>query len=88
VVEKACANLEIKGLDLYGGTRHSSVIDLRKRHSPEAVKRASGHSYKTNKAFDRYLQITGDEMRPIYKDARPDNALITVSVSDRAKKIE
>jgi len=84
--KKACANLGIEGVDLYGGTRHSSVIDLRKRHSPEAVKRATMHS--TNKAFERYLQITADEVRPIYKDARPDNALITVSVSDRAKKVE
>jgi len=84
--KKACANLGIEGVDLYGGTRHSSVVDLRKRHSPESVKRATMHS--TNKAFERYLQITAGEVRPIYKDARPDNALITVSVSDRAKKVE
>jgi hypothetical protein len=44
--------------------------------------------HTTNKAFERYLQITAGEVRPIYKDARPDNALITVSVSDRAKKVE
>jgi len=86
--KKACTNLGVEGVDLYGGTRHSSVIDLRKRHSPEAVKRASGHSAKTNKAFERYLQVSADEVRPIYKDARPDNGLITPSVSHRAKKIE
>ena len=76
--KKACANLDIAGVDLYGGTKHSSAVDLRKRHSPEAVKRATMHS--TNKAFERYLQLTADELTPIYADARRrklDNGLIT-----------
>jgi hypothetical protein len=72
---KACSNRGIFGVDLYGGTRHSSVIDLRKRHSPEAVRRATMHS--TNKAFKRYLQLTAEEVRPLYADTRPDNSLIT-----------
>ena len=63
----ACGNLGSSGVDLYGGTRHSSAIDLRKRHSPEAIKRATGH---TSKAFDRYLEITGDELRLLYADTR------------------
>ena len=66
--KKACGNLGITGVDLYGGTRHSSAIDLRKRHSPEAVKRATQH--KNNEAFDRYLQVTGDELRELYADTR------------------
>ncbi|MDH3930353.1 MAG: tyrosine-type recombinase/integrase, partial [Deltaproteobacteria bacterium] len=67
--KKACSNLGIEGVDLYGGTRHSTVIYLRELgHSPEAVKRASMHS--TNKAFERYLQVTASEVRSIYADAR------------------
>ena len=58
----------VRKVDLYGGTRHSSAIDLRKRHSPEAVKRATMHG--TNEAFDRYLQVTGDELRALYADTR------------------
>jgi len=67
--KKACSNLGIEGVDLYGGTRHSTVIYLRELgHSPEAVKRASMHS--TNKAFERYLQVNASEVRSIYADAR------------------
>lgn len=67
--KKACSNLGVEDVDLYGGTRHSTVIDLREQgHSPEAIKRASMHS--TNKAFERYLQVTASEVRPIYADAR------------------
>lgn len=66
--KRACANLDIVGVDLYGGTKHSSAVDLRKRHSPETVRRLTGH--RTNKAFERYLQVTGDELRPVYADTR------------------
>lgn len=85
--KRACDNLGIEGVDLYGGTRHSSVIDLRLRckHSPEAVKRATMH--QTNKAFDRYLHLTADELRPLYQDTRTDNALITDLISKRKEKI-
>ena len=69
VIGQACENLGIEGVDLYGGTRHSTAVYLREiGHSPEAIKRATMHS--TNKAFDRYLRISGSEVRPIYQDAR------------------
>jgi integrase len=48
---KACKELGIKGVDMYGGTRHSSAIALRKYRTPEEIKRATMHS--TNKAFER-----------------------------------
>lgn len=70
---EACKNLRIKGVSLYPGTRHTTAVDLRKRHSPESIKRAMGT--KSNKAFERYLQITGDELRTLYQDTRPDTAL-------------
>lgn len=66
--KRACNNLGIEGVDLYGGTRHSSVMDLRSRHSPETVIRAMGT--RSRKAWERYLQKTGSELRPIYEDAR------------------
>jgi integrase len=63
--KKACENLGVVGVDLYGGTRHSSVRALRKYHSPETLKRAAGSS--TNKAFDRYFGKEEDaDLRTIY----------------------
>ena len=63
---KACANLGIEGVDLYGGTRHSSVRALRKYRSPEEIKRAA--MSETNKAFDRYMgKDTDADMRSIYR---------------------
>ncbi|MEJ5241928.1 MAG: hypothetical protein WHS87_12085 [Anaerolineales bacterium] len=66
---KACSNLGVSGVSLYPGTRHSSAVALRKEHTPEEIKRASMHS--TNKAFERYLQVQGDELRAIYSATRP-----------------
>lgn len=50
---KACQNLGIKGIDLYGGTRHSTTTALGKICTPEEVQDATGH---TSKAFQRYFQ--------------------------------
>ncbi len=66
--KKACSNLGIEGIDLYGGTRHSTVTVLRKEFSPEQIKAGTMHS--TNKAFDRYLQIQSDDALPIYQASR------------------
>jgi len=63
---KACDNLGIKEVDLYGGTRHSTVRELRKYRTPEEIRFASMHS--TNKAFERYFQIEADDLREIYRD--------------------
>lgn len=67
---KSCEKLSIEGVDLYGGTRHSTAVALRQRLklTPEEIKRATGH--RTATAFDRYLQIQGDELRAIYAQAR------------------
>lgn len=70
---KACKNLGIEGVSLYPGTRHSSAVDLRKKHSPEAVKRNMGT--RTGKAFDRYLQLTAEEETALCRDARGDNVI-------------
>ncbi|MBU0484832.1 MAG: hypothetical protein KKB30_10000 [Proteobacteria bacterium] len=63
--KKACDNLGIEGVDLYGGTRHSSVTALRKVCSPEQIKIGTMHS--TNKAFDRYFQPGMDDALDVYK---------------------
>ncbi len=62
--KKACQNLGIEGVDLYGGTRHSSVVALREHFSPEQIKHGTMH--QTNKAFERYFRIGAEDVRDIY----------------------
>jgi len=66
--KRACANLGIEGVDLYGGTRHSSARALGKYRTPEEIRRATMHS--TNKAFERYFQMEADDLRAIYDDTQ------------------
>lgn len=66
--KQACANLGITGVDLYGGTRHSSARALREYCSPEQIKRATMHS--SNRAFERYFQLELDDVRTIYKKTK------------------
>lgn len=64
--KRACDNLKIEGIDLYGGTTHSTVRALKRFYSPEQIKAASMR--KTNKAFKHYLgQAEDDEILSIYK---------------------
>ncbi len=65
---KACRNLGIEGVDLYGGTRHSTAKALRKHRTPEQIKRATMHS--TSASFERYFQLEADDVRDIYRDTR------------------
>jgi integrase len=64
VWKQACANLGIAGIDLYGGTRHTTLQFLRQHMSTEDVKRLTQHS--TNKALDRYIEIQHQELRDGY----------------------
>lgn len=52
---KACKELGIDDLDLYGGTRHSSTTAIGKVLGKKRARDYSGHD--TNEAFDRYCQI-------------------------------
>jgi integrase len=62
VWNRACQNLGIEGVGLYGGTRHTTCQYLRQQgKTPEEVKRYTDHT--TNKAFDRYLQVEIEEKR-------------------------
>jgi len=63
--KRACNNLNIQGVDLYGGTRHSSAVALRNHFTPEQIKQGTMH--QTNKAFERYFRIGADDVRNIYE---------------------
>ena len=69
--KRSCKNLGILGVDLYGGTRHSSAIALYKDAgvSPEEIKRATGH--KTSIAFTRYFKMDLDDVLEIHLKAAP-----------------
>ncbi len=45
MLEKVCEKLIISGIDLHGGTRHSTVSALRLHYTPEQI-RLSIHVYK------------------------------------------
>ena len=53
--DKACVNLGIVGVVLYGGTRHLTATALGKLLTPEQIRRG-GTGSATNKAFERYFQ--------------------------------
>ena len=51
--DQACKNIGIHGVDLYGGTKHSTVTALGKLLSPEQIQRGgTGHA---SDAFKRYM---------------------------------
>ena len=79
--KKACNNLEIDNVDLYGGTRHSTVRALRRYRTPEEIKLASMHT--TNKAFERYYRVEGDDLRSIYKDTKSGQKLAKKSIDKK-----
>ena len=60
--KEACANLGIEGVDLYGGTKHSTVTAAREIMSPEEIRRYVTE-HQTNVAFDRYLQVDAAKQR-------------------------
>lgn len=57
--KKACKEVGIHDVDLYGGTRHSSITAIAKVAGKDKARKYSGHL--TNKAFDRYCQIGDDD---------------------------
>jgi len=65
--KKACANLGVEGVDLYGGTRHSTATALSETMTPEQIKTGTMHS--TNKAFERYFQKEARDAKVVYKAA-------------------
>jgi integrase len=66
--KKACSNLGIYELDLYGGTRHTTTTALSEKLTPEQIKQGTLHS--TNKAFERYFQADFRNERLVYQTAK------------------
>lgn len=78
---RACKNLGINGVDLYGGTRHSSATDLKDRLSPEQIKAGTMHS--TNKAFERYFQRNSADAIQVYSLTETGHMRDTVSAKKK-----
>lgn len=58
---RACGNLGNTGVDLYGATRHTTVIAFGKFLTPEELEQASLDA--TNKAFERQFRARSDAWR-------------------------
>jgi len=69
VWKKACKNLGVEGVDLYGGTRHSTASALGEHFSVEQIMKA-GSMHKTNKAALRYIQNVKNESLTIYQKVK------------------
>lgn len=79
--KRACGNLGIQGVDLYGGTRHSSAVGLREHATPEQIRRATMHA--TNKAFERYYQVSREELQELYQFTQCDTVVIPKRTSKK-----
>ena len=83
--KRASGNLGINDVDLYGGTRHSTVQHLRDiGFSPEDLKMASGHS--TSRSFTRYFGKSPDYLRRIYAEEYSTKSV--TELVPRRKKME
>lgn len=84
----ACRNLGVEGVDLYGGTRHSSARALREYFSPEQIKKASMHS--TNAAFERYFKLELEDVKDIYRKTKkkegPKGEIVSIQDSIERRK--
>jgi len=80
--KKACANLGIEGVDLYGGTRHSSTTAMAAIFGKDDLKR-SGTMHGTNKAFDRYCQGEAAPSLKIYDQLRRRQKADVVQLTSR-----
>lgn len=79
--KKACDKLGIEGVDLYGGTRHSTATALSEVLTPEQIK--SGTMHSTNKAFERYFQRKAIDAKVVYQTAK--NLQQTYNKKSRSK---
>ena len=65
--KRACRNLKVEGVDLYGSTRHSSATALQEHFSPEEIKEAAMHGVNT--AFQRYFRTNIRRLKAAYEKA-------------------
>ena len=71
--KNGCKHVGVRGVDLYGGTRHSSAIALYEDAgvTPEQIKSATGHA--TSQSFMRYFRIGVEGVREIHGLTRRNN---------------
>ncbi len=67
--KEACKNLNIEGVDLYGGTKHSTTTALG-AHFSENELMDHGTTHKSNKAFRRYMQADKSKSLTVYQKAQ------------------
>lgn len=91
VWKRACKALGIEGVDLYGGSKHSTAQALRGMATFEEVRTMTGHA--SNKAFERYYRVEGDAMKDLYSrrskiiEASADKRLTTENTSSSKAQI-
>ena len=69
--KKACAEVGIDDVDLYGGTRHSTTTAISQHFTKEEL-RTNGTMHGTNKAFERYMQADAIPTKSIYQRIEDD----------------
>ena len=67
--KRACKNLNIEGVDLYGGTRHSTTTAIGETVSREDLKE-HGTMHSTNSAFERYMQTEKTKSLKVYQQIK------------------
>lgn len=65
----ACKNLGIEGVDLYGGTRHSTATAMSEYFSEQEIMDAAT-MHKSNKAARRYIQAKKNKSLQVYQQIR------------------
>ncbi len=81
--KKACAELGIEGVDLYGGTRHSTTTAMAEHFTKEEL-RENGTMHATNKAFERYMQTKKNDSKRIYQKVNEIRGEI-INIKERKK---
>ena len=87
VWKKACGKLDVEGVDLYGGTRHSTATALGEYFSETEIMKA-GSMHKTNKAARRYIQDQKNDSIKIYRkvnELQKPKANV-IKIEDKTKK--
>ncbi len=88
---RACANLKIEGVDLYGGTKTTSTTECEEQDVLEEFEKElqAATMHQTDDAFRHYRKPKEDRLRRIYRSMRPawSGGKPVVSPKRPAKKI-
>ena len=80
VWRKACVTLDLKGVPLYPGTKHTTISDWARRYSTARIQQAAG---VISKAIERYTVLGEEDCVSLYKEARPKVTKIRPSRPDK-----